>query len=289
MTTLTPIDTQVDLTINKLTEDVFNDLSAQDRLDENQLYVVTEDQYMVTGGTSKVVMRDWYSEPPPMLTFTAEEANSTVGMYKEGNPPDVSLEYSVDGGATWQDFTVGTTTVTLTGIGDQMMMRAKTTNATFATDTSNENRFSMTGKIAASGSIMYLLRNDGDSDTVPDYGFPHLFYPNCAALTSPPDIPATKLGRNCYEGTFCGTSISAIEIPDAELNVQCYYWMFASCNQLHEIKIHYTGNFQGDGVPYEAFSYWVYNIPDSGIFYYNGSDTSQSESAIPYGWTVQTF
>lgn len=89
---------------------------------------------MVVGGTSKVVMRDWYSEPPPMLTFTAEEANSTIAIYKEGNPPDVSLEYSVDGGSTWQDFIVGTTTVTLTDIGDQMMMRAKTTNATFATD-----------------------------------------------------------------------------------------------------------------------------------------------------------
>lgn len=87
----------------------------------------------------------------------------------------------------------------LANVGDKMVLRAKTTNATFATSSSNENRFIMTGKIAASKSIMYLLKNDGDSDVVPDYGFTHLFT-DCTALTSPPDLPATTLGRNCYEG-----------------------------------------------------------------------------------------
>ena len=70
------------------------------------------------------------------------------------------MEYTTDG-TTWNDFIVGTTTVTLANVGDKMAMRAKTTNSTFATDNSNYNKFAMTGKIAASESIMYLLKNDG--------------------------------------------------------------------------------------------------------------------------------
>lgn len=63
----------------------------------------------------------------PGVIFTAEEANSTVAMTANGSAPEVSLEYSTDG-TTWQDFMVGTTTVTLPNVGDWMALRAKTTN-----------------------------------------------------------------------------------------------------------------------------------------------------------------
>jgi len=98
------------------------------------------------------------------LTFTAEEANSTVAMQKVGSAPDVSLEYSTGDG--WHDFIVGETTITLSSIGDQMVIRAKTTNSGFASSNSNYNKFVMTGKIAASDSIMYLLKNDGDLSAI---------------------------------------------------------------------------------------------------------------------------
>lgn len=87
-------------------------------------------------------------------------------MRKNGSPPAVSLEYTTDG-VTWDDFIVGTTTVTLANVGDKMILRAKTTNSGMATNSSNYNKFVMTGKIAASDSIMYLLKNDGDLDTIP--------------------------------------------------------------------------------------------------------------------------
>ena len=71
-------------------------------------------------GTEKV----WGKSEP--LCFTAEEANSTVAMKKNGSAPTVSLEYSTNGN-TWSPFVVGTTTVTLANVGDKVYMRA--TNA----------------------------------------------------------------------------------------------------------------------------------------------------------------
>lgn len=139
------------------------------------------------------IWRVWDYDPGlPGLTFTAEEANSTVAMNAVGTAPSVSLEYTTDG-STWNDFIAGTTTVTLPNVGDRMAIRAKTTNSTLATDSGKYNKFVMTGKIAAADSIMYLLKNDGDLDTISsNYCFSHLFY-QCAAMTSTPELPATTL------------------------------------------------------------------------------------------------
>ena len=65
--------------------------------------------------------------------------------------------------------------------------------------------------------------------------------------------------------------------------------MFYECSSLNEIRIAYTGNFSGTGVPTNAFQKWVYGVAASGTLYYNGSDTTVGESAIPTGWTVQSF
>jgi hypothetical protein len=65
--------------------------------------------------------------------------------------------------------------------------------------------------------------------------------------------------------------------------------MFLGCSSLNSIKIGYTGNFSGTGVPTDAFYFWVSGVAASGTFYYNGSDTHSGVSAIPRGWTVQTF
>ena len=103
------------------------------------------------------------SEPAadPWLCFTAEQANSTVAMKKNGSAPTVSFEYSTDGN-TWSPFVVGSTTVTLANIGDKMYMRATSTgNTGIGSSTSNYNQFVMTGKIAASGNVDTLLDQNG--------------------------------------------------------------------------------------------------------------------------------
>ena len=282
------------------------------------------------------IWRVWDYDPGlPGLTFTAEQANSTVRMNK-GYTEDVSLEYSIDG-STWNDFIVGTTVVTLPSIGDKMCMRAKTTNSRMGYN-GYYNTFVMTGKIAASNSIMYLLKKDGNQSYIPPFCFQSLFdrctsltkapeipatrlynycyddmfrgctsltqapsilpattlatncyydmFRGCTSLTTAPDLPATELASNCYRGMFQGcTSLSiAPDLPATALATNCYYDMFNGCSSLNSIKIGYTGNFS---VTYTAG--WVTGVASTGTFYYNGSDTAIGSSAIPTGWTIQTF
>ena len=95
------------------------------------------------------------------LKFTAEGANSTVGMVAVGNAPSVNLETSSDG-TTWTPYTVGNT-ITLANIGDYVMFRATSAkNTTMATDDANYNHFVVTGTVSASGNVMAVLDSSFD-------------------------------------------------------------------------------------------------------------------------------
>lgn len=89
-------------------------------------------------------------------------------MQKVGSAPEVSLEYTTDGGYTWNDFIVGETTVALPNIGDQMGLRAKTPNARTATSRNDRNTFSITGQVVASGNIASILNKDVEQGKVLD-------------------------------------------------------------------------------------------------------------------------
>jgi hypothetical protein len=107
------------------------------------------------GGTGEFIIgADKYYQG---LKFTAEEAGSTVSIAVTGSAQSVSLETSTDG-VTWSNFIVGTTTITLTNVGDYVYFRAKSDgNSTINTSEYNYNYFVMSGQIAASGNIMSLL------------------------------------------------------------------------------------------------------------------------------------
>ena len=146
------------------------------------------------------------------LTFTAEEAGSTIKMVKSSLAPTVYLETSPTGEeGSWSDFIVCTfnndtyeanddgTIITLTNIGDKVYFRAKQDNQQFANDTSEANQFVMTGKIAASGNINTLLKADGSvlDLTGRNYCYNRMFY-GCSSLTQAPSLPATTLADYCY-------------------------------------------------------------------------------------------
>ena len=154
--------------------------------------------------------------------------------------------------------------MTLANVGDWVRIRAVDTNSRFSERLSVSdirfNEFVMTGKIAASGSIMYLLTKDGIQNNVPDSCFFRLFQ-NCTALTTAPDLPATELASNCYSHLFSG------------------------CTSLNSIKIGYAGHFSYNN----CFNYWAISVASTGTLYYNGSDTARGYSAIPDNWTVQPF
>ena len=99
--------------------------------------------------------------------------------------PDVTLETSVDDGATWQPFTVGSTKIALTNIGDKVMFRNSSDGIqVMANGYSNYNYFKLTNKIAASGNIMFLMDKTGELRDLTGYSwcYTNMFF-NCTSLT----------------------------------------------------------------------------------------------------------
>ena len=117
----------------------------------------------------------------------------------------------------------------------------------------------------------------------------------CTSLTTPPpQLPATQLSSSaCYGDMFNGcTSLTYSPEIFATSFSSSATWalgsMFKGCTQLSTIKIHYTGNFTS-GVPNNAFTDWVNGVAGSGTFYYDGTDTTRGDSAIPEGWTIKPY
>ena len=242
---------------------------------------------------------DWTVYDENGLKFTATQSNSTISLSRTSNAPQVSLECSLDDGETWSSFVPGSTTITLQNEGDSMLLRAGSGgNTRFATSTSNYHRFSITGKVSVSGSIMFLLDPNGsDTATMGDYCFTNLFH-QCAAIVSAPRLPSPNVTQYCYYNMFrsCTSLATGPEVLPATtlayccygemlndtaitkapyikattLDSYCFRGMFYWCSSLREIKLDYDGNFSGSGVPGNAFYYWNSGLPSGGTLYYNG-------------------
>lgn len=227
--------------------------------DENTLYILTE-RPAFTG-----------------LKFTASGA-STVAYVKDGQGTiDIDTEYSLDGGATWNSWDG-----TAISLSQDDVMCVKNNTTTFSPNGNTYIRFVITGTgVNISGSVMSLLSDN----IIKPYCFNSLFY-NCSTTFNGFELPSTELAQNCYEGIFqdCTLITKAPDLPATTLVTGCYQGMFSGCTALNEVKIGYTGNFSQDN-----FLFWMQFITGTGTLYYNGSDTTKGESAIPQNWTVQTF
>ena len=178
-------------------------------------------------------------EPAPgnWLCFTAEETDTKVWYEnRNGNSPDV--QYSIDGGKTWQTLGAGEE-IQLKNTGDKVYFKGNNPEGfsrgnAEGGDNNPYTMFRMTGYIAASGSVMSLIDGEGTSSEIPnDYCFSHLFY-NCSSLTQAPELPATKLTEGCYENMFyqCASLEKAPELPATQLEDGCYSRMFMYCESL---------------------------------------------------------
>lgn len=167
------------------------------------------------------------------LCFTAEQANSTVKVSKYGPyAPSVSFQTSTDG-TTWTPYTIGDT-ITLNDVGDKVYFAAGDGgNSRVSSSPNGYHFFVMTGRIAASGSIMSLLNKDTQLTSVGNYCFYNLFY-SCSSLTTAPTLPATTLRSSCYGLMFgsCTSLTTAPELPATTLASSCYSNMFNNCTSL---------------------------------------------------------
>ena len=246
---------------------------------------------------------------PNYLTFAAEEDSSTFRIINErGNNPNV--QYSLDGGVTWTALAAGDI-ITLAHKGDRALLKGKNLEG-FSNGSSKYSSFTMTGKIAASGSVMSLIDGAGVSTTIPNtYCFNNLFV-GCTSLTHAPELPATKLDGYCYASMFSGCTglTQAPELPATKLVWYCYNSMFKGCTSLTkapklsvaeiEGKYCYGEMFYGctnmsqidvafEEWPINDGTYnWVKNVAPTGLFIC--SKTLPLEcgvNRIPEGWTLK--
>jgi len=174
-----------------------------------------------------------YNDNSNILTFIAEEANSTIKLNRAGTDTALQnavLKYSTNNGGLYQDYVIGDT-ITLQNVGDSVKFKGN--NATLGTDSSNYHQFVMTGKIKSSGDITSLFNEVGGNIAMPAYGCYELFR-DCASLTVAPVLPATTLADNCYGAMFrgCTSLTTAPALPAMTLAASCYVSMFNRCTAL---------------------------------------------------------
>jgi hypothetical protein len=95
----------------------------------------------------------------------------------------------------WTAYTIDTELV-LANTGD--FVQFQNTNGNLSKSPLDYVNFQIVGYSVAAGNIMSLLNY---SNTCPDYCFYNLFN-SCTDLFTPPQLPATILGVECYQGMF---------------------------------------------------------------------------------------
>ena len=168
----------------------------------------------------------------PYVTFTANEAQTFTMTTK--NYTISGLQYSVNNGK-WENVEKDKP-VTFGGANGTLRLRGTNINGT----ASSSSKFSTitftnpTVNVACTGDIRTLLdwRSYNIVETK-NAKFCSLFK-RCSVLTSAPELPATKLAKNCDDSMFSGcTSLTdAPELKAATLAGYCYNSMFYGCTSL---------------------------------------------------------
>lgn len=170
-----------------------------------------------------------------VLTFVSS-GESTIFLEKEGEPLDISLEYSLNG-KNWNPYTMGKTLGLLDG--DELSFRAgEQGNNYFSFNDEDYYYFKISGRVAAKGNIMSLLDRDCARNSVPSFAFFNLFV-DCSGLISAPDLPATELAEYCYTSMFAGSTAltEAPTLPASVMAEACYAGMFSGCTSLIEVPV----------------------------------------------------
>lgn len=240
------------------------------------------------------------------LCFTAVVGGSKVQLYRYSNSDKTrsnldNIEYSLDK-MRWKKYGNDCPVITLPTTGSKVYFRGK---KGVVLDLEG-NRFWMSGKINASGSVMSLIDEKCEMDLIPIAGsFAYLFC-DCTNLLTPPKLPATTLERRCYSHMFegCYNLTTAPELPATELYDQCYEYMFSGCKKLKrtpdlpaETLVSGCYRFMFDGctslnyVSHNisawlsgATDYWLRNTAPSGTYVISPKLTNYS---VQDGWTVQ--
>ena len=213
---------------------------------------VMPDKDIIIGGTFKrFSAEDWADNPyprpnaPRYLKFTANVDGSSVGFCcwsEDYEPVDMgkNMQYSIDGGKTWQDYTIGVGEENLVAIeldkGESVLFRGNNDNLAYYLEDEDDYIFTkciIDGSVAASGDITSLLNGVGGNAAVGVCCYKNMFA-GCTGLTQAPALPATTLAQSCYEFLFqnCTGLTAPPSLPATTLADYCYSSMFVLCTGL---------------------------------------------------------
>lgn len=217
---------------------------------------------------------------PDYLYFTANTANSTIALNKNGNPTAVTLETSTDR-ENRSNYTFGNT-ITLSNIGDKVYWRnTSTTDKNFSTGSANYY-FTMTWSILWGWDISSLL-NKNCTSNVSWYCYTRLF-DGCTSLITAPILTAQTLKEACYYYMFnwCTWLTDAPTLPATTLANYCYADMFKGCTSLTTLPSLPATTLAS--YCYDSMFYWCSKIKLS------TSQTWEYQTAyrIPPTWTWTT-
>lgn len=188
--------------------------------------------------------------PPPTpvtgpLTFTAKQNGCRIGYIYfsedyEVQDAGLNIEYSIDGGQTWNPYSMSTTEsgaqmISLNN-GESVMFRGNNANLAYYLESDDDyqsTKFVIEGQMAASGDVSSLLNGIGGVLTAPTHCYAFMFY-GCTSLTQAPTLPATTLDESCYKTMFyaCTSLSKAPALPATTLAKSCYSYMFYGCTSL---------------------------------------------------------
>jgi hypothetical protein len=224
---------------------------------------------------------------PTWLYFTMPEGG-TVTLTKTGAPTDVTLEYSLDNGASWTEWIESGNVRTLTlAAGRTVHIRNTSETSTgFSTGGSDYYNFAFSSDTYVGGNTDSLLCENPQNATITSYCYNSLFR-NCTTLTMSDTftLPSTTLANGCYGSMFrdCTnlTMSNTFVLPATTLPNVCYTYMFRGCSNVNLIR---TNMINISAM--NCLFWWLSGVSPTGDFYCPTELTIPTgESGIPIGWT----
>lgn len=173
-------------------------------------------------------------EPPAnVVRFVSAEARTITPRYTNSG---VTLQYSVDSGATWT--TIVSESATISATEHWFRGQATGTKSLFTGPNSpNTWVFSGSSDLEVYGNLNFLLcdtlGNEIAPTTLDSYCYASMFS-GCASLKTAPELPATYLYNYCYYDMFngCTSLVTAPSLPATYLYHSSYKTMFYGCTSL---------------------------------------------------------
>lgn len=174
------------------------------------------------------------TEGNPDYLYFYLEPNASVKLAKNGNPPEINLEYSWDK-LNWTEYVIDEEVKNEGSSGEKCYFRGN--NNAFSSSSSNYYNFVFKGaQGVVYGNIMSLLDKSCTSKTIPtEYCFYALFRQEQEASIRGFEVmlPAVVLKESCYSDLLhsqvnCVSNFPAL--PATTLDWSCYAGMFYGCN-----------------------------------------------------------